>query len=446
VTVARPYARVSARARQLVAQNGRLGSALVGAVAFSLAASASSPVKAQDSVACADLPQPIIYGRGGSAPNQLVGRLAVEIAESSDPFTVVYQDSGACFAMSSLVEGEKVKSTAKYWVREDGKIAIKTCTLPSDDSAPDASWGSMAQQATTCPGIPGLPSDVGDYIGPISGFSLVVPKASTQQVISAEAVYYIYGFGPENPAYQVPPWTVPGAIASRTTTSAAGLLLAKAVGLPLSHSLYGSVGPNNTAGPNDVKTNQGAVEWVTGVTSDAAKNNPEAAIGFCSTETADANRDRVNTLAFQAAGQNAGYWPDSTATALDKINIREGRYYLWNPHHFYARLNNEGEIADETTRRWIEYITGKRPLPDGKNYLDIQADLGLIPACAMKVTRTDDVGPLSSFVPDEPCGCYYEARVTGKTPEGCQACATEGEDPSCPSDAPVCRHGFCEVK
>jgi hypothetical protein len=194
-----------------------------------------------------------------------------------------------------------------------------------------------------------------------------------------------------------------------------------------------------------VRNNQGAVEFIT-LTSEAAVANPEAAIGFASTETADANRDRVRSLAFQAIGQERAYWPDSTATANDKINIREGRYWLWNPHHFYARLDAQGQIADPNTKRWVEYLTEKTPLPDGLSYLDVQAELGLVPACAMKVTRSEDVGPLVSFQPDEPCGCYFETKVTGETPEGCRACASEGEDPTCPSDAPVCRHGYCEVK
>jgi len=391
--------------------------------------------QAQANVACDSLPAPIIYGRGGSAPNQLLGRLAVDIAASPQPLTVVYKDDGACFAMASLVSGEKLATSAKYWVKQGASIVQKTCTLPAADSTTiEASWGSMAQLATTCPGIDALPANVSDTTGPISGFSLFVPTASTQQVISAEAVYYIYGLGVENPAYQVAPWTVPGAIASRATTSAAGLLLAKAVGIDLSHPLYGT----------DVKNNQGAVTHITTVA--AAVANPEAAIGFASTETADTNRDKVRTLAFQAVGQDKGYWPDSTVTSFDKINIRQGRYNLWNPHHFYAKLNGSSQIADPNVKRWIEYLTNQTALPGNLSFLDIQIEVGNVPECAMEVTRDGEVGPLASYQPDEPCGCYFEFKATGIAPDSCQECETEGQDPSCPTDAPVCRHGFCEVK
>jgi len=401
--------------------------------ALAISIGSADVARAQADVPCDSLDAPIIYGRGGSAPNQLIGRLAVDLAESSNPLTVVYDDKGACFAMAALINGEKISATAKYWVREADKIVQKTCTLAEPV---DATWGSMAQLATTCAGIDTLPADVSDTIGPISGFSIVVPKLSNQQAISAEALYFIYGFDVNNPEYQVPPWTVYDAIASRTVTSAAGLLLAKAVGIPLTQTLKGT----------DTKNNQGSIDFITTV-SQAAKDNPDAAIAFASTETVDRNRDKVNTLAFQAKGQDHGYWPDSTATALDKINLRQGRYFLWNPHHFYAKLDKDnGKIADPNVKRWIGYITGQTALPDKLSFLDIQIDVGNVPDCAMQVTRDGDVGPLQSYQPEISCNCYYETKATGAKPDSCQECDGEGPDASCPKDAPVCHYGYCEVQ
>jgi len=57
------------------------------------------------------------------------------------------------------------------------------------------------------------------------------------------------------------------------------------------------------------------------------------------------------------------------------------------------------------------------------------------------VKRTGDMGPLASFQPEEPCGCFFDDKKTGNS--GCQACTVNTE---CPSSAPVCRHNFCEVK
>jgi hypothetical protein len=393
---------------------------------------------------------PLVYGRGGSAGSVVIGRFAVAVRESSKPLTIVYRDDGACYAMSALKDGEKVTTDAKYWVRDavTNKVVAKTCKFAPDEGV-TATWGSMAQLAATCPGVDALPADISDTRGPNSGFSIIVPNASTQQVISSEALYYIYGLGVEDPQYQVAPWTVPGAIAARKTTSAAGLLLAKATGIPLSHPLYMSGTANDPQ--NDVKNNQGAVDFIT-TKSAAARDNPEAAIGFCSTETADANRDKVRTLAFQAAGQRYGYWPDSNATtSFDKINIREGRYWLWNPHHFFAKLDGPGgNVVDENTKNWIGYITGTIPLPpvaaQAQDALDLWIEVGTIPECAMHVNRDEDVGPLYSYQPDEPCGCYFEFKATGVAPDSCVACTEENAKDVCPDTAPTCRHGFCEVK
>lgn len=404
---------------------------------------------------------PRIFGRGGSAPNVLLGRLAVELQESSEPLVVVYKSDGACKALESLDSASRVKLNSgdlQYWFRDAaGKIVAQPCTLTDADNVL-ASWGSMAQLATTCSGYTALPADISDNIGPISSFSLLVHKDSNEQAISAEAVYYIYGFGPEQ--YQVAPWTVPSAIGSRTTTSAAGLLLAKAVGIPLNRALYGSTtgtpNPNYTGskGSNDVNTNGNMVKFVVAA---AQAGNAQATLGFASTETVDASRKDVKSLAFQAVGQEYAYWPDSDqSVSLDKINVREGRYYLWNPHHFYAKLDApNGKITDAAVQRWVDYLTKDKALPDGKSFLDIQTEVGNIPHCAMNVTRDGDVGPLASYQPEVPCGCYFEDHAQkGVHSASCQACENQAGDElpneaphaSCPATAQYCRYGFCEVK
>ncbi len=445
-----PFAGSASRPKQGIVCAGTralaAGASLAALLAHAGAARAEDPL-------CSSLGSaeaPLVVGRGGSAASVVIGRFAVAVRESTKPLTIVYRDDGACYAMAALKDGEKVTTDAKYWVRDatTNKVVAKTCKFNVDEGVP-ATWGAMAQLATTCPGVDALPADVSDTRGPNSGFSIIVPNASTQQVISSEALYYIYGLGVEDPQVQVAPWTVPGAIAARKTTSAAGLLLAKAVGIPLSHPLYMSGTADDPQ--NDVKNNQGAVDFIT-VKSAAARDNPEAAIGFCSTETADANRDKVRTLAFQAEGQDYGYWPDSNATtSFDKINIREGRYWLWNPHHFFAKLDGPGgEVVDENTKNWIGYITGTIPLPPAasktEEALDLWIEVGTIPECAMHVNRDEDVGPLYSYQPDEPCGCYYEFKTTGVAPDSCVACTEANAQDVCPDTAPTCRHGFCEVK
>ena len=68
-------------------------------------------------------------------------------------------------------------------------------------------------------------------------------------------------------------------------------------------------------------------------------------------------------------------------------------------------------------------------------------EAGFLPACAMKVSRTEEVGPLAVYKPKFGCGCYFEAHVNGATT--CQACAGPAE---CPHGAPACNYGYCEVQ
>lgn len=390
------------------------------------------------SVNCVDLSNPIL-GIGGSAATNLIKRLGTRLASATPPVTVVYSDPGACQAMTALVPNATtgkvtpLSGTGKYW---SAAGVESTCAYPSG-STTEAQWGAMAQEATTCSGVEKLPNDVADYTGPISGFSLIVPNASTEFSISSEAVYYIYGFG-AGTNHDVAPWTNAAAIGARTTTSAAGLLLAKAVGIPLSRPLA-------YLPANDVKTNQGAVDFIT-ATSAAAVANPSSALAFAATETADANRAKVRTLAFQAAGQSCAYFPDSDSTSTDKKNLREGRYFLWNPHHLFAKVDAvTKQPVNADLANFVKYFTSQLPLPasptTSDTYLDLQIANGNVPACAMHVTRAGDMGPLASFQPETPCNCYFDKKTTGST--ACQTCTTNKD---CPASAPLCNVGYCEVK
>jgi hypothetical protein len=383
----------------------------------------SGTARAED---CVKLQNPVL-GIGGSAATNLIKRLATRLAAATPPITVVYSDTGACNAMTALVQNTPLAGTGKIW---DANGVESTCTFPSG-STTLADWGAMAQEATTCQGIDKLPDTVGDYEGPISGFSLIVPNASSEYAISAEAIYYLYGFG-AGTGHDVAPWTNPAAIGTRTTTSAAGLLLAKAAGIPLSRPLA-------YLPANDVKTNQGAVDFIT-ATSPAAVANPSSALAFCSTETADANRAKVRTLAFKASGQDCAHFPDSTATSSDKKNLREGRYFLWNAHHFFARLNAQKQIANPNVAKFINIFTSKERLPGQETYIELLIANGNVPECAMKVTRDGDMGPLASFQPDNPCHCYFDQKTTGQT--ACKACTIDSD---CNAGS-SCSHGYCEVK
>ena len=54
--------------------------------------------------------------------------------------------------------------------------------------------------------------------------------------------------------------------------------------------------------------------------------------------------------------------------------------------------------------------------------------------------RTDEVGPLASFMPTRSCGCYYDS-LTAST--SCTACKTNTD---CPQSSPKCNFGYCEIQ
>lgn len=376
---------------------------------------APSVARAGNDVQCTDLPN-VLIGAGGSASRPLLATVGAALVDIEDPITLVYQSPGACFGITAYVDNSPITGTASYWDTDGNEL---TCTLPLTGVAPD--FGMLGIQATLCEGVDAIPDGIGEATGPITSWSLIASNESSQTNISAEAVYFTYGFGAA--PGQVDPWVIDAELYSRNATSAALVVIARAAGIP----------PNSFKGI-DVMTNQAMI------TSVAASQAPEAALGFTSTEVADLNRDVVHTLAFQAFDQTCGYWPDSTATGFDKRNVRDGHYYLWSPYRFYAPADDAGVFENPLTERFIGYFSGAEPLPVGLPLLDIIIDNGNIPECAMQVWRDEEVGPLYSRQVEGACGCYYEERAAGET--SCTAC--EGDD-ACPTEAPVCSFGYCEA-
>lgn len=364
---------------------------------------------------CTEKPNAVI-GTGGSASKPLLARIAPLLLELPEPITLIYQAPGACFGITTYVDDEPLTGTASYW---DADGTEQTCEIPPTGVAAD--FGMMGVQGTLCEGVSEIPAGIGDFAGPITGWSLIVPNASSQTSISAAAVYFVYGFGAA--LGQVSPWTIDAELYSRSATSAALIGIALGAGIP----------PTKFKGI-DVGTNQAMISSL------AMSINPEAAIGFVSSEVADLNRDSVRTLAFQAHDQQCAYWPDSSVTAFDKANIRDGHYYLWSPYHFYVPVDGQGQIIDEETRRFVGYFTGEEPLPPELPLLDEIIDNGNIPECAMQVWRDSEIGPLYSYAPPDPCGCYYEFRATGDS--SCEACVDSSD---CATAGQSCRNGFCEA-
>lgn len=383
-----------------------------------------------------DLPNPI-YGAGGSAVTATLKQVAIALAGLPDPITVFYHDPGACIGFQEFIDGTiptTTTTTVKYW-NADGESF--TCEPPASGLPVD--FSHMGNAADFCVGFEdGLPDGIGDFLAPVQTVNIITALDSSQRSISAEALYYILGKGAA--AGGVAPWTNPSHMILRTRSSFVHQFVADSVFGNLSKVFYDhpslSTDKDQRLGV-EVQTNQQSVDGVAA----AGATNPESPLGYVSGSAADANRDKVKTLAYQHFGQSCAYWPDSSESTYDKINVRQGLYHFWTPGHFFAPVDDDGEFINPLVAEFIGYFTGRLPSPEGVDppIIDRIIEAGDIPLCAMQVTREGTTGAISSYAPDEPCGCYFEKVATGDT-----NCATCEDDDDCDGDQ-KCRLGFCEA-
>jgi hypothetical protein len=105
-----------------------------------------------------------------------------------------------------------------------------------------------------------------------------------------------------------------------------------------------------------------------------------------------------------------------------------------------TRLNSGGSPVKPATADLIGYLTDTKSEPPGLDLIAVEAMHHMIPPCAMRVKRAEEMGALASYAPGGACGCYYEEVAVGVST--CKGCDTNTD---CPDTAPVCSYGFCEA-
>jgi hypothetical protein len=379
-----------------------------GAAAVSL--SLSLPAAAAP---CGDLKRPVVVVGSGKV---IIADLAKAL--SALGIHVIYKLEGSCLAVDAILNGTSAGlpgDTATYWTSS----GEQSCNL---DPSARADIAISDVFASTCQPLPnGLPSNVHDFQGPIEAYTFVVPKGSTQRSISKAAAYFVFGFGKDS---GVEPWTDEDFIFHRSETSGTQQMFAAAIGVPPERwkgKLLGSSG-----------------EIVSAV---SATTQPEKAIGILTAEVSGANLPTLDVLAYQDASQNCGYWPDATPVGSDKQNVRDGHYALWGPLHLLTQVDARGYAVSPDARDVIAYLTGTKIPPNGLDLIALLAHANIIPQCAMHVRRDSELGPLTSFSPERPCGCYFDELASGK-----DTCAPCTSDVTCPLEAAHCNYGYCEAE
>jgi hypothetical protein len=320
--------------------------------------------------------------------------------------------------------------------------------------------------ASTCiasfdPNLVPVGTGTKDFLGPIQAMTLAVPSASTENSISQEAAYMVFGFAAATAANTIIPWNVPGDIYTRFWDSGTMEMTAVAIGLP------GGKWANAT-NKTSAQTATSAQNMANLIIAAAAKGTTDtnAAIGNLGWANIVAG---VKPLAFQAKGQDCGYLPDSDSTHADKINVRQGRYAIWGPEHMITNVDASGNPVGQNgntgaVQAVINALLSTSQAPAQMSGGDAGATTltetqvgsvidaisapvaGAVPWCAMQVERTAEIGPEASYQPPAACSCRFEMAagsvVTGHV---CTACTAANAATVCTGSTPACHFGFCEA-
>ncbi len=371
---------------------------------------------------CDQLPNPI-YLQVGDTQLNLMKRLGRALRDNAPkPITLVFVTSGSCTNIQAIYTRVPITGNLQYvpsitessaWTPASATL---TCTAPTGGVVPDIANSALLTSACT---TETPPATVHLQQGPVQAYVMAVPVASSQIAITYEEAYFVFGFGA---AGMIAPWIDEAQMFIRTVTKST--LLA-----------WGA----NISVPADKWKGQrfdGSPAVVSALQTSTA---PEKAIGILGIEVADSLRNSLRILAFRAKGQRAAYYPDSTSTARDKQNVRDGHYTVWSPTVWMDTVDGSNNPVKADARYVVDMITGKTVTP-APNFapLNSVAAVGLVPDCAMGVTRSFEGGPLSLYKPAQSCVCKYESLVQST------ACATCSVTQACASG--TCRDGFCEVR
>lgn len=400
----------------------RAATALLAACSALLAAPVAS---ADPTDLCHDpvLRPNVVYVAGSTAVKPFLGALAGQLSQAAPSYTIVYQSQGSCTGVNAIFSSDPalqlIKDKATNWAvffSPDGATSTQ-CLL--DPAGNKVDVGVSDVFAATCGATAPAGVQIGDYQGPIQAMTFVVPSLSTQRAISAEAAYMVFGLGGNKGA--AAPWVDPAYYFVRNATSGTQQMIASAIDVPAAQ-WWGVDRGGSSAVASQMQ-----------ILLDPAI--AEKAIGILAGDVTAQTSDLLRVLEFQAKGQSCAFAPDTSPFILDKANVRDGHYPIWGPVHFFARTT--GGIPSVAASALVSRFAAPKPDP---KLLDSIISTHLVPRCAMRVGRSIEMGPLSSYKTDSRCTCYFEKGATGKT--SCQTCAQAS---ACPSSAPACNYGYCET-
>jgi hypothetical protein len=406
----------------------------LSALAAALGLLAARAASAQTVFPCSDAmyPNPI-YVTGSTAYQPTAGLFAVQLAAlaADQKATIIYQNGlGSCDGAASILDGHMLTGTATVWspgpnfANDITSVTKASCTLDgthaADVGASDIFWGS-------CPNLAGTdqPTTIKDNKGPVQAMVFVVsaPQNTGFTALSAEEAQLIWGCGM---AGMVTPFDDNMGIMQRNSNSGSQGLVSASIMVPPT----GFFGVMNAGGGN----------VLTSISTYVGSHDPTKAIGFIAGDLFDSNRTTLFQVAFKAFNQTKAYYADSSRDGKDRKNVRDGHYNIWGPEHFFVTVDaTTGAPTNPAAAKFLGATFGTM-FQSSFDYVRLQTLAGVIPQCAMRVTRDADGGPIKpqSGITD-PCNCYYDKVRTGAT--SCTACPNGNSD--CTGGL-TCHHGYCE--
>jgi hypothetical protein len=380
----------------------------------------------------ADCDADVILVRGSSASQKLIETVAkVAFAQG---VKIVYSNAGSSCSGGvyeavtpvATTTGRAASANTSY----DAANPTATCTFAAPRAA---DVGVSDVYPSSCGNVLGLgstvtlPADVTDTLGPVQAFTLSVhDDPSFPVAISADAAFNTFGIIGRNgdASFAASPWTVPADIFGRAESSGTWQTWARNLGLLAPKPVIAGVqsGAGNVLSMLDTSPRASAI-GILALNDIVPTGSPPVA-------------PKVRPLAFKAKGQDFAYYPSSTSTASDLINVRDGHYAVWANLHFFARKTGGA------------YAPGVKTLLDlleGKEAVAAVAKIRAVPKCAMQVSRSADGGDFSAYQPAAPCGCFFESQASGVAPASCTVCTEQTAATAC-SASQQCVFGFCEAK
>jgi ABC-type phosphate transport system substrate-binding protein len=405
---------------------------------------------------CTSLPNPIIIS-GSTAVKPYIAQLSYAMSqETPTAYTLIYSGPGSCGGVTQLIGDDGASSCSS-------QSATGACVSGSGTYYTAPASGSSTPTSNTCTFDTGgdhvdvAVSDVfldtcatmnsqdttgfTDNPGFVESMTWVVPSGATgQQAITAAEAYFVIGFpNADGITGTDTPWQNDQDIFVRNANSGTQIIMSGAIGVP-ANKWYEC--PSTTPLCSSMEQSESGSGGVASGLEGLTGSNIAEGLGILGIDYVEGNpTNALKILAFKQFGQDFAYYPDSTSTALDKQNVRDGHYGLWGYAHFITR---DGETAGTPTANGLAVLNALTGTTSISGFNPQQAIIKsyYIPQCAMTVSRSaDNFSSIAPYSDPAPCDCYFVATATGTAPSSCTACTSNS---TCSGG--VCRQGYCEPR